>query len=86
MIELERVRMQKVDLCGERVVERLESIGVTRLSQLAGRDPWNVMHEINLQAGRVIWRPPLAVMALQNLIAAAEQERLASARPEHAGG
>jgi hypothetical protein len=31
------------------------------------------MHQINLQAGRRIWRPPLAVQALQNLVDAAEQ-------------
>jgi len=31
------------------------------------------MHEINLQAGRLIWRPPLAVQALQNLVDAAVQ-------------
>jgi len=32
------------------------------------------MHEINLEAGRPIWRAPIAVAAVQNLIDAAEQE------------
>jgi hypothetical protein len=32
------------------------------------------MHEINLKAGRPIWRPPIAVQALQNLVDAAERE------------
>jgi hypothetical protein len=32
------------------------------------------MSEINLEAGRAIWHPPLAVQALQNLVDAAEQE------------
>ena len=73
-------------LCGERVVRRLDSIGVTSLADLAGRDPWDVMHEINLQAGRVIWRAPLAVVALQNLIDAAEQMAAPSVRPATAGG
>jgi hypothetical protein len=84
--EPERKRMRRVRLCGERVIERLESIGVTRLADLAGRDPWDVMHEINLQAGRVIWRPPLAVVALQNLIDAAEHERGLAPRRERGGG
>ena len=44
------------------------------------------MHEINLQAGRVIWRAPLAVIALQNLIDAAEQMAAPSVRPATAGG
>lgn len=43
------------------------------------------MHEINLQAGRVSWRPPLAVVALQNLIDAGEEERLAAVRMERPG-
>ena len=61
-------------LCGERVLMRLESIGVTRLADLRGRDAWELMHEINLEAGRPIWRAPLAVAALQNLIEADEPE------------
>ena len=72
--DLERSKMRQVSLCGERVVERLESVGVSCLADLAGRDAWELMHEINLQAGRVIRRAPLAVAALQNLIDAAERE------------
>ena len=70
----ERKRMLAVRLCGERVLMRLESIGVGRLADLRGRDPWELMHEINLEAGRPIWRAPIAVDALQNLIDAAERE------------
>ena len=44
------------------------------LADLRGRDPWELMHEINLEAGRPIWRAPIAVAALQNLIDAAERE------------
>ena len=47
----ERKKMLTVRLCGERVLRRLESIGVARLANLRGRDPWEVMHEINLEAG-----------------------------------
>ncbi len=65
----ERKKMLTVRLCGERV-----SIGVARLADLRGRDPWEVMREINLETGRPIWRAPIAVAALQNLIDAAEQE------------
>lgn len=32
------------------------------------------MHEINLRAGRTIWRPPIAIIALQNLIDATERQ------------
>jgi hypothetical protein len=73
--EPDRSRMLAVPLCGPRVLQRLESIGVYRLRDLRGRDPWELMHEINLQAGRIVWRAPLAVQALQNLVDAAEQTR-----------
>jgi hypothetical protein len=64
--------MLRVPLCGERVLMRLESIGVHALADLRGRDPWELVHEINLAAGRVIWRPPMAILALSNLVAASE--------------
>jgi hypothetical protein len=70
----ERKKMLAVRLCGERVLMRLESIGVGRLADLRGRDPWELMHEINLEAGRPIWRAPIAVAALQSLIDAAGRE------------
>ncbi len=72
--EGERRKMLAVQLCGPRVLMRLESIGVHRLADLAGRDPWDLMSEINLEAGRIVWRAPIAILALQNLIDAAERE------------
>ena len=72
--DAEREKMLAVHLCGRRVVERLASIGVRRLAELRGRDPWDLMHEINLEAGRPIWQPPMAIIALQNLVDASEQE------------
>jgi hypothetical protein len=84
--ESEREQTRRGHLCSERVLARLESIGVTRLAVLAGRDPWHVMYEINLQAGRVIWRPPLTIAALQNPIDAAERDPAPPTRPVHAGG
>jgi len=77
---VERTKMLAVPLCGGRVLTRLESIGVRRLSDLRGRDPWELMHEINIEAGRPIWRPPIAVQALQNLVDAADQRTRPSAR------
>lgn len=71
--EPDRSRMLAVPLCGPRVLQRLESIGVHGLRDLRGRDPWELMHEINLHAARPIWRAPLAVQALQNLVDAAAQ-------------
>jgi hypothetical protein len=78
----ERAKMRAVELCGDRVLLRLESIGVERLADLQGRDPWDLMFEINLEAGRAIWHPPLAIQALSNLVAAAEQEAQPPARRE----
>ena len=74
--EPDRLHMLEIPLCGPRVLQRLESIGIYRLRDLRDRDPWELMHEINLQAGRLIWRPPLAVQALQNLVDAAEQTHI----------
>jgi nucleotidyltransferase/DNA polymerase involved in DNA repair len=67
----ERRKMLAVPLCGERVLARLEAIGIERLRDLRGRDPWDLMHEVNIQAGRPIWHPPLAIEALGNLVEAA---------------
>ena len=71
----ERKKMLAVRLCGPRVIERLESIGIAKLRDLAGRDPYQLVHEINLAAGRPIWRPPMATEAMSNLIGAAQRER-----------
>jgi hypothetical protein len=81
----EREEMLAVHLCGERVLLRLESIGVERLADLRGRDPWDVMHEINLDAGRPIWYAPMAIVALQNLIDAAERDGTAPPAEPRAG-
>jgi hypothetical protein len=70
----ERTKILSVPLCGERVLKRLESIGVCSLAAVKGRDPWDLMSEINLEASRAIWHPPMAVQALQNLVDAAERE------------
>ena len=43
MIENERRKMLAVHLCGQRVLMRLESIGVLRLRDLKGRDPRDLM-------------------------------------------
>jgi hypothetical protein len=70
----ERARMQLVPLCGPRVVARLEAIGVCRLTDLRGEDPFDLLERVNLTAGYPIWQPPLATRALENLVAAAEHE------------
>jgi hypothetical protein len=56
------------------VLERLASIGVTRLADLRGEDPHDLVQRVNLAAGYPIWRHPRAVQAMTNLIAAAESE------------
>jgi hypothetical protein len=70
----ERARMQLGPLCGPRVVARLEAIGVRRLTDLVGEDPFDLMERVNLAARHPIWQPPMATRALENLIAAAEHE------------
>jgi hypothetical protein len=70
----ERVKMQAAPLCGPRVVARLEAIGITRLSDLYGEDPEDLMERVNLAAGAPIWHPPMAIRALENLVALAERE------------
>lgn len=70
----ERARMRLVPLCGPQVVARLETIGVRRLTDLRGEDPFDLMERVNLAAGHPIWHPPMATRALENLIAAAEHE------------
>jgi hypothetical protein len=73
--EAERKRMRAVPLCGPRVVSRLESIGIKRLADLRDRDPYDLMQEVNIEAGRPIWRPPMATRALGNLVEAAKVDR-----------
>ena len=70
-----RREMLAIPMCGERVVRRLEAIGVTTLADLRGRDPYDVMEHVNVVAGRPIWRAPMAIVALTNVIAAAEADR-----------
>ena len=77
----ERRRMLAVELCGPRVVTRLERIGIRRLGDLAGRDPWELMHRVNVEAGRPIWHAPMAIRALTNLVDAAECERSSALAP-----
>ena len=63
-----------------RACVRLASIGISSLADLRDRDAWVVMHPINVQAGRLIWRAPTALVALQQPIAAAEREGESSSR------
>ena len=69
--ESERTKMLAVRLCGPRVISRLESIGITKLQDLGERDPDQLVHQVNLAAGRPIWHPPMATQAMTNLITAA---------------
>ena len=56
--EADRREMLRVDLCGNRVVERLEAIGVTRLSDLRGQDAEELVERVNLAAGAPITSEP----------------------------
>ena len=48
--------------------------GITKRPDLADRDPYQLVHEINMAAGRPIWHPPIATQAMTNLLAAAQRE------------
>lgn len=50
--EEDRPRMLAVALCGPRVLWRLQSIGIRRFSDLSGKDPFDLMGQINIEAGR----------------------------------
>lgn len=81
----EKKKMLAVPLCGEKVIQRLESIGIKKLSDLKGKDPFDLMKRINIAASHVIWRAPMAIVALSNLIATAENKphrNVTDARPE----
>jgi hypothetical protein len=67
----EREKMLAVRLCGPRVIARLESIGITQLEDLAQRNPHQLVHQVNVAAGRPIWQPPMATQAMSNLVDAA---------------
>lgn len=67
--------MLAVPGCGPRVVRRLEGIGVVALTDVRGADPYELMHAVNMQAGRTIWRPPMAILALTNLVEHANARR-----------
>jgi nucleotidyltransferase/DNA polymerase involved in DNA repair len=67
----ERRKMLAVRLCGPRVIARLEAIGITKLQDLANRDPDQLVHQVNIAAGRPVWHPPVATQAMTNLISAA---------------
>ena len=69
----ERQKMLAVQRCGPRVIERLESIGITKLDDLAPRDPQDLVQEVNIEAGRPIWHTPMATRAMASLIRAARQ-------------
>ena len=47
--------------------------------------PLDLVFEINLEAGRESWRLPIAIRALQNLVAAADREAERSARRTSGG-
>jgi DNA transformation protein len=79
--EAERAKLLAVPLCGERVIERLAAIGVTRLADLRGRDPEELVRQVNESAGYVIWRPPMATWAMANLVAAADREAAGRDKP-----
>ncbi len=66
--------MQAVTLCGPKVVERLEDIGISSLADLGGQQPLHLVERVNLSAGAPIWRHPRAVRAVANLVHAAEAE------------
>jgi hypothetical protein len=62
--------MLAVRLCGPRVIARLEAAGIRSFRELADAEPEELVLRVNLAAGRPIWQPPMATLAMANLIAA----------------
>jgi hypothetical protein len=79
----ERERILAVRLRGPRVIARLEAIGITKLEELAERDPLELVHQVNVAAGRPIWHSPMATPAMSNLIDAARNEDPRSRVPKN---
>ncbi len=48
-------------------------------------DKMDLMHEIDLEIGRPLWRPPIAVQALRNLVDAAVSDAQSPARRRDGG-
>jgi hypothetical protein len=67
--------MLAVRLCGPRVIARLEAAGIRSFGELADAEPDELVLRVNLAAGRPIWHPPMATLAMAYLIAAARRER-----------
>jgi hypothetical protein len=61
-------------LRGEPLLMRPGPAGVRRLSDLHGRDPRDLMRQINLAGGCPIWRAPIAVRAPRKPAGAARRE------------
>jgi hypothetical protein len=57
---------------------------------MADRTPEELVAEVNIEAGRPIWRPPMATAAMLNLISAAQAQqrsrRNAGLQPELQAG
>jgi len=73
---IEREKMLALKGVGATVVARLEQIGFSSLSQLAGEDPAVVTKQISQMMGSTCWHnSPQARGAIQAVIALAQNER-----------
>ena len=66
--------MQSVPLCGPRILARLESIAVHRLSNVRVQDLFDLMDRVNLATADPIRRPLIETRALAELSAAPEYQ------------
>jgi hypothetical protein len=71
----ERKKMLKIPLCGEDMIVRLESIGISELADLQGKNPKEMMEKINDKAGFLVLAGPVPFMALTNLIDEANKKQ-----------
>ena len=73
---IEREKMLALKRVGATVVARLEQIGFSSLSQLAGEDPAVVTKQISQMMGSTCWHnSPQARGAIQAVIALAQKGR-----------
>lgn len=72
--ESERALLVKVKGVGDKVIDRLEQIGINSLAQLAEEDPQDITQQIARLVGSSCWKnSPQAKMAISSAVEYAQQ-------------
>ncbi len=72
--ESERALLVKVKRVGDKVIDRLEQIGINSLAQLAEENPQDITQQIACLVGSSCWKnSPQAKMAISSAVEYAQQ-------------